>query len=50
MVRDALDAPAHVLYRTHLDAASLTTIDWYADGRGVVTGLNDVAHLAASIG
>ena len=45
MVREALDAPAHVLYRVHLDPASLTTIDWYADGIGVVRGLNDTSHL-----
>lgn len=45
LVREALGAPAQVLYRIHLDPASLTTIDWYADGPAVVTGLNDVAHL-----
>jgi probable phosphoglycerate mutase len=47
MVRDALGAPAQVLYRIHLDPASLTTIDWYADGPAVLTGLNDVSHLDA---
>jgi probable phosphoglycerate mutase len=46
IVREALDAPPHVLYRIHLDPASLSTVDWYADGPGVVTGLNDVSHLA----
>lgn len=46
LVREALDAPAHVLYRVHLDPASLTTIDWYADGIGVIRGLNDTNHLA----
>lgn len=46
MVREALNAQAHVLYRIHLDPASLSMIDWYADGPGVVTGLNDVSHLA----
>jgi len=46
MVREALGAPAQVLYRMHLDPGSLTTVDWYADGPGVVTGLNDVSHLA----
>jgi ribonuclease H / adenosylcobalamin/alpha-ribazole phosphatase len=45
IVREALGAPAHVLYRMHLDAGSLTTVDWYADGPGVVTGLNDVPTL-----
>jgi probable phosphoglycerate mutase len=45
LVRDALDAPAHVLYRIHLDPASLTTIDWYAEGAGVVRLVNDTSHL-----
>ncbi|MBV9099034.1 MAG: bifunctional RNase H/acid phosphatase [Frankiaceae bacterium] len=45
MVREALGAPPQVVYRMHLDPASLTTIDWYADGPAVVTGLNDVSHL-----
>lgn len=47
LVREALEAPARALYRMHLDPASLTTVDWYADGPAVVTGLNDVSHLAA---
>jgi probable phosphoglycerate mutase len=45
VVREALGAPAQALYRMHLDPASLTTVDWYADGPGVLTGLNDVSHL-----
>jgi probable phosphoglycerate mutase len=49
VVREALDAPPHVLYRIHLDPASLSTVDWYADGPGVLTGLNDVSHLGAAI-
>lgn len=49
MVREALDAPAHVLYRVHLDPASLSTVDWYADGIGVVRLLNDTSHLNAAI-
>jgi len=47
IVREALGAPAQALYRMHLDPASLTTVDWYADGPAVVRGLNDVSHLAA---
>ena len=49
MVREALDAPAHVLFRVHLDPASLTTIDSYAGGVGVVRGLNDISHLGADL-
>jgi hypothetical protein len=29
----------------HLNPASLSTVDWYADGGSVVTSFNDVAHL-----
>jgi probable phosphoglycerate mutase len=34
-----------VLYRLHLDLASLTTIDWYPDGPAVLRGFNDVTHV-----
>jgi broad specificity phosphatase PhoE/ribonuclease HI len=40
LVRRALDAPLSALYRMHLDLASITSIDWYADGPAVVRGLN----------
>jgi probable phosphoglycerate mutase len=49
MVREALDAPAHVLYRIHLDPASLSFVDSYADGAGVVRLLNDTGHLGAAL-
>jgi probable phosphoglycerate mutase len=45
LLREALDAPAHVLYRIHLDPASLSTIDWYDGGAGVVRLVNDTSHL-----
>jgi len=45
MVRDALDAPTHVLFRTHLDPASISQIDWYDGPVGVVRLLNDTGHL-----
>ena len=47
LLREALDAPAHVLYRIHLDPASLSTIDWYAGGAGVVRLVNDTSHLGS---
>jgi probable phosphoglycerate mutase len=47
LLRDALDAPAHVLYRIHLDPASLSRVDWHADGAGVVRLVNDTSHLGA---
>jgi broad specificity phosphatase PhoE/ribonuclease HI len=48
-VREALDAPAHVLYRLHLDPASLSSVDWYAGGAGVVRLVNDTSHLGAEL-
>jgi ribonuclease H / adenosylcobalamin/alpha-ribazole phosphatase len=45
LVRLALEGPASMLYRLHLDNASLTSIDWYADGPAVVRTLNETAHL-----
>jgi broad specificity phosphatase PhoE/ribonuclease HI len=41
----ALDAARGVLYRMHLDLASLSQVDWYADGAAVVRRVNDTAHL-----
>jgi broad specificity phosphatase PhoE/ribonuclease HI len=48
-VRQALDAPSHALFRMHLDTASLSVIDWFADGNAVVKSLNDVGHLDAHL-
>jgi probable phosphoglycerate mutase len=45
MLRDAVEAPPQALYRMHLDPASLSQVDWYADGAGVVRLLNDTGHL-----
>jgi probable phosphoglycerate mutase len=47
LVQLALEAPLAALYRMHLDLASLTTVDAYADGPTVLRGFNDIAHLAA---
>ncbi len=41
----ALLAPPAALFRIHLDVASLTEIDWFADGPALVRSLNDTAHL-----
>ncbi|HVF20978.1 MAG TPA: bifunctional RNase H/acid phosphatase [Mycobacteriales bacterium] len=46
LLREALDAGPGVLYRLHLDLASLCEIDWYADEAAVVRSMNDVSHLA----
>jgi probable phosphoglycerate mutase len=46
LTRLALAADPAVLYRLHLDLASLTRIEWYGDGPAVVRGFNDVCHLS----
>ena len=45
LLRFALDAPAGALYRIHLDLASLSRVQWFADGPAVVRSMNDTAHL-----
>lgn len=41
----ALDAGPAVLYRLHLDTASLTVLDLFPDGNNSVRVVNDTAHL-----
>jgi ribonuclease H / adenosylcobalamin/alpha-ribazole phosphatase len=45
MLRDALEAPINVVHRLHLDLASLSVIDWFAEGPSVVRLTNDTSHL-----
>jgi probable phosphoglycerate mutase len=45
LVRLALDAPAAALFRMHLDVASLSRIDYRADGSASLRLFNDVSHL-----
>jgi probable phosphoglycerate mutase len=45
MLRDALDAPLHSVFRIHIDPASVSLIDWRADGPSVVRLVNDIGHL-----
>jgi probable phosphoglycerate mutase len=45
MLRDAIGAPIEAVYRLHLDPASLSIIDWYADRPGVVRLMNETSHL-----
>jgi probable phosphoglycerate mutase len=40
LLRDALEAPPSALYRIHLDLASLSWVDWHADGGAVVRSMN----------
>jgi ribonuclease H / adenosylcobalamin/alpha-ribazole phosphatase len=45
LVRSALEAPPSSLYRMYLEVASLSEVDWYADGPAVLTLFNDTHHL-----
>jgi broad specificity phosphatase PhoE len=43
----ALLAPPAALFRIHLDVASLSEADWFADGPALLRSMNDTAHLRA---
>jgi broad specificity phosphatase PhoE/ribonuclease HI len=45
LVCAALEAPPIALFRLHLDTASVSIVDYYADGNRSVTLVNDTAHL-----
>ncbi|MDX6739781.1 bifunctional RNase H/acid phosphatase [Actinocorallia sp. A-T 12471] len=45
MLKLALDAPDTILYRVHLDTASLCTVDWFDDGPAVVRSMNETHYL-----
>lgn len=45
LVRFALDAPPHALYRMQVGAASLTTIQWFGDGNACLQNFNDGSYL-----
>jgi ribonuclease H / adenosylcobalamin/alpha-ribazole phosphatase len=44
----ALLAPSAALFRMHLDVASLSEADWFADGPALLRSLNDTAHLRSA--
>ncbi|TVT55787.1 bifunctional RNase H/acid phosphatase [Amycolatopsis rhizosphaerae] len=46
LLRLALDAGPSVLFRLHLDLASLSIVEFYPDGNASVRLANDVCHLA----
>jgi probable phosphoglycerate mutase len=46
LVRLALDAPPLALFRLQLDTASVSVVDYYADGNCAVRLFNDTSHLA----
>lgn len=45
LVRFALDAPPVALFRLHLDTASVSIVDYFADGNCSLRLVNDTAHL-----
>ena len=48
LVRIALDAPVAAMFRLHLDIASVSIIDYFADGNCSVRVVNDTSHLRGS--
>jgi probable phosphoglycerate mutase len=46
LLRLGLDAGPGVLFRLFLDIASLSIVDWYADGPASVRLVNDTSHLS----
>ncbi|MDQ3612226.1 MAG: bifunctional RNase H/acid phosphatase [Actinomycetota bacterium] len=49
LLRFALDAPAHAIYRMHLDLSCLAEVQWFDDGAAVVRSMNDTAHLPVTL-
>jgi ribonuclease H / adenosylcobalamin/alpha-ribazole phosphatase len=45
LVRLALDAPPHALYRMQVGAASISTIQWFSDGNACLQSFNDSSYL-----
>jgi probable phosphoglycerate mutase len=45
LVRDVLDAPPSSLHRMHLDTASVSALDHFADGARSLRLFNDTAHV-----
>lgn len=48
LVRLALGAPASALFRMELATASLSIVQWYADGNAVLRVFNETAHVRQS--
>ncbi len=46
LLRLGLDVGPSLLFRLHLDLASLSIVEWYPDGNASVRLVNDVSHLS----
>ncbi|BBY83178.1 bifunctional RNase H/acid phosphatase [Mycolicibacterium pulveris] len=49
LLRTALDAGPGILYRLHLDLASLSSAEFYPDGRAAVRLVNQTAYLSSGM-
>ena len=45
LIGQALDAPAHSVFRMHVNPASLSSIQWFGDGHASVNSFNETMHL-----
>lgn len=45
LVRAVLEAPPVALHRMHLDTASVSIVDYFADGAASLRSFNDTSHL-----
>jgi probable phosphoglycerate mutase len=45
LVRAALDAPPHALFRMQMSPGSLSIVDWFVEGHDVMRLFNDTSHL-----
>jgi broad specificity phosphatase PhoE/ribonuclease HI len=48
LVRAALDAPVSSIYRMHLNTASVSIVDYLADGSSALRLFNDISHVPSS--
>jgi probable phosphoglycerate mutase len=46
LLRLGLDAGPSLLFRLHLDLASLSIVEFYPDGNASVRLVNDISHLS----
>ncbi len=46
LLRMGLDAGPSLLFRLHLDLASLSIVEFYPDGNASVRLVNDISHLS----
>jgi probable phosphoglycerate mutase len=45
LISQAIDAPAHAVFRMHVNPASLSNVQWFGDGHASVNSFNETMHL-----